>query len=113
MELILGSPILSPALAILAIYTLYKYVVYPLWFSPLAKIPNAHPLAPVSSIWINWIRFLSRENRTLEALHRKHGSVVRLGPSELSVNCIDGGVKTIYGKGFDKPAFYSVFENYG
>jgi len=31
----------------------------------------------------------------------------------LSVNCVDDGIKTIYGKGFEKIPFYSFFANYG
>ena len=30
------------------------------------------------------------------------GAIVGIGPRELSVNCIGNGVKTVYGRGFDK-----------
>ena len=45
--------------------------------------------------------------------HLKHGPIVRLGPNELSVNCIDGGLRTIYAGGFEKPDWYpNLFYNY-
>ena len=47
------------------------------------------------------------------AAHLKHGSIVRLAPNEISISGFDGGVKTVYGGGFDKPTWYSAFDNYG
>lgn len=43
-----------------------------------------------------------QNNRTVHAAHQKHGPIVRLGPNELSVNCVDGGIRTIYAGGFEK-----------
>ncbi|MCJ1342656.1 hypothetical protein MMC31_000843 [Peltigera leucophlebia] len=44
----------------------------------------------------------------------KYGSIVRLGPNELSVNCVDNGIRTIYGGGFEKSHWYTnLFLNYG
>ena len=36
-----------------------------------------------------------------------------MAPNEVSINCVNDGIKTVYGKGFEKPPFYSVFVNYG
>ena len=52
------------------------------------------------------------ENRTLHAAHEKLGSVIRVGPSELSVNDLDG-LRTVYAGGFEKGQWYSIFDNYG
>ncbi|KAL2171261.1 hypothetical protein VTG60DRAFT_3367 [Thermothelomyces hinnuleus] len=90
----------------------YRYVVYPAVFSPLACIPNAHWSAPFSRAWILWIRWAHRENRTLYRAHRRLGPVIRVGPNELSINDLDS-VRTVYQGGFEKPAWYSVFDNYG
>ncbi|KAL2149345.1 hypothetical protein VTH82DRAFT_8693 [Thermothelomyces myriococcoides] len=90
----------------------YQYVVYPAVFSPLARIPNAHWSAPFSRVWILWIRWAHRENRTLYRVHRRLGPVVRVGPNELSINDLDS-VRTVYQGGFSKPTWYSVFDNYG
>jgi hypothetical protein len=113
MELVAFPSVLSPTLLIISAFVLVRHVLYPAFFSPVAKIPNAHPLAAFTSAWITWIRFFNVENRTVQEAHKRHGSVVRLGPSELSVNCVDDGIKTIYGKGFEKIPFYSCFSNYG
>lgn len=102
------------ALVLLFITLLYRYIVYPIFESPLSRIPNAHPTSPISPLWILYIRYNDRENATVHALHAQHGPLVRLGPSEVSVNCVDGGIKTIYSGGFDKGDWYSkVFANYG
>ncbi|PVH92504.1 cytochrome P450 family protein [Periconia macrospinosa] len=103
----------SVTLVAISIFVLVRHILYPAFFSPLAKIPNAHPLAAITPAWITWIRFTNVENKTVYEAHKRHGPVVRLGPSELSVNCVDHGIKTIYGKGFEKTNFYSFFANYG
>ncbi|KAI1747062.1 cytochrome P450 [Xylaria castorea] len=90
----------------------YRYLLYPVIFSPLSQIPTPHWTCSISDAWILSARFRSRENRTLQAAHRKCGQIVRVGPRELSVNGT-GAVKTIYQGGFDKHSWYSVFDNFG
>lgn len=96
---------------ILALALLYKLVLYPVLLSPLSRLPQPHWSCSVSSVWILWVRFSGRENRTLHALHQKHGSVVRIGPAEVSVNSSEA-LKTVYQGGFDKHSWYNVFSNY-
>ena len=101
----------------LLIPTLLHLLSKPL-LSPLRAIPAAHPLAAYTSLWIYWIRYRSLENRTLKAAHARLGPVVRLGPREVSVNCVAGGVREIYAGGFEKGAgkefnWYAFFANYG
>ncbi|KAK0640215.1 Cytochrome P450 monooxygenase azaI [Lasiodiplodia hormozganensis] len=91
---------------------LYRYVLYPAFFSPLAKIPAANFSARFSNLWLRYIRYFEIENRTVYALHAKHGPIVRLGPNELSINCVEEGIKTIY-PSFPKTAFYSQFDFFG
>ncbi|KAK4249572.1 cytochrome P450 [Corynascus novoguineensis] len=90
----------------------YRYVICPAVLSPLSRIPNAHWSAPFSRLWILWIRRAHRENRTLHSAHRRLGPVIRVGPNELSINDFDC-VRTVYQGGFEKPSWYSVFDNYG
>lgn len=90
----------------------YRYIIYPAFISPLARIPNAHWSASVSPLWILLTRYHWRENREVHAAHLKHGPVVRLGPTEISVNDV-GGLRTIYAGGFEKGQWYSIFDNYG
>ena len=41
------------------------------------------------------------------------GPVVRLGPKELLVNTMDGGIRTIHGVGSEKTQWYESFMNHG
>ena len=96
----------------LALLATYKYIIHPTFISPLSKIPSAHWSASISPLWILYIRYKSRENRTLHAAHEKLGGVIRIGPNELSVNDV-GGLRTVYSRGFEKGEWYSIFDNYG
>ncbi|KAL8823243.1 MAG: hypothetical protein Q9191_006042 [Dirinaria sp. TL-2023a] len=104
----------TPALVgwLLVLYFLYKYILYPAFFSPLSKIPNAHWSSPISPLWILWKRYACAENAAIHAAHVKYGSIVRVGPNDISVNCVDEGIKTI--GGFEKPDWYrNAFTNFG
>lgn len=108
------GPASIPLLCVLALvlYLLYRSLIYPALLCPLSRLPAAHWSAPFSSLWILNERRSSRENRAIYAAHRKHGSIVRLGPREVSVNCVDGGIKTM--AGFEKAEWYpNMFKNYG
>ncbi|EEH43034.2 uncharacterized protein PADG_07854 [Paracoccidioides brasiliensis Pb18] len=55
-----------------------------------------------------------RGNRTIHDAHQKYGPIVRLGPSEISINCVDNGIRTVYAGGFEKHDWYPrVFGAYG
>ncbi|PVH89893.1 cytochrome P450 3A6 [Cadophora sp. DSE1049] len=107
---ILSIPVLG--LTVVSFLAIYKFIIFPAFLSPLSKIPNAHWSAPISPFWALWIRFKSRENRDLHAAHQKYGPVIRLAPNELSVNDLNG-LRTVYGGGFEKGEWYSIFDNYG
>ena len=93
---------------------LYKCIIYPAFVSPLAKIPNAHWSVPISPAWMLWKRFRMQNNRTIQASHERLGPVVRLGPSEISISCVDGGIKSVYTGGFEKHEWYPrVFGSLG
>ncbi|KZZ97873.1 Cytochrome P450 [Ascosphaera apis ARSEF 7405] len=106
MTALASSPTLIAVAAATLLYGIYKLIIYPAFLSPLAKIPNAHFTAPISPAWIIWNRFWMRNNRTVDEAHKRLGPVVRLGPNEVSVNCIDGGVRTVYSGGFEKHQWY-------
>lgn len=102
---------ISLFIALLAV--IYKYIIEPAFISPLAKIPTASFWSSISSQWISRKREAKQEIRTIHALHQKHGSVVRLGPNEISVNSLDA-LRTIYHGGFEKHPWYSgLFVNFG
>ncbi|KAL2821350.1 cytochrome P450 [Aspergillus cavernicola] len=111
----MGLPILTViTAAAVGIFILYKAVIYPALLSPLSKIPNAHWTASISPTWILWKRFSSQNNRTIHAAHERLGPIVRLGPSEISINCVEGGIKPVYTGGFEKHDWYPrVFGSFG
>lgn len=95
-------------------YILYVYVLIPTFLSPLSKIPNAHFTSSFSPLWILYKRYKEQELKTIHAAHTRHGNIVRLGPNEVSVNCVDEGIRTVYGGGFEKWHFYpNLFDNFG
>lgn len=99
---------------LLAVFVFYKAVIYPAFISPLSKIPNAHWSVPITPAWMLWRRFTSRNNQTIQALHERLGPIVRLGPSEISINCVEGGIKSVYTGGFEKHDWYPrVFGSFG
>lgn len=99
---------------ILISLALYRYVLVPAFLSPLARIPNAHWSAPISRLWILNERRLTRETRTIHAAHQRLGPIVRLGPNDISVNSVDGGIRNVYAGGYPKGDWYlNVFNNYG
>lgn len=102
------------AAVIVAALVIYKVIIYPTFLSPLSNIPNAHWSAPISPAWMLWQRFRSRNNRTIQAAHERLGPIVQLGPSEISINCVDGGIKQVYSGGFEKHDWYPrVFGSFG
>jgi hypothetical protein len=108
-----------PVLSLLAgctvlVFAIYKFVVYPAFLSPLAKIPNANFTSSISPAWILWNRFKARNNVTTYNAHRRYGPIIRLAPNELSINCVDGGLRTVYAGGMEKPSWYmDQFSTYG
>lgn len=111
MDAFLTVPVLGTL--VLCFLAIYKFLIYPAFLSPLARIPNAHFTCSISPAWILWTRYQRRENKTVLAAHQKYGPVVRLGPNDISVCSIDGGIRTVYGGGFEKQAWYQPFANYG
>ncbi|QDS74881.1 hypothetical protein FKW77_003586 [Venturia effusa] len=111
--MISSSGVSSLAAAAALLLFIYKYLIYPLFISPLSRIPNAHPLASITPLWMLWKRYTGHELRTIHAAHQKYGPLIRLGPNEISVNCIKGGIQTVYSGGFEKGFWYDFFTNYG
>ncbi|EEP81715.1 conserved hypothetical protein [Uncinocarpus reesii 1704] len=96
------------------VVAVYKFIIFPAFLSPLSKVPNAHFTSSIAPFWILWKRFQMTGNRTIHEAHQKHGPIVRLAPTELSINCVDGGIRTVYAGGFEKHAWYPrVFGAFG
>ncbi|KAF7509447.1 hypothetical protein GJ744_008010 [Endocarpon pusillum] len=99
------------AVALVLIYLLFYYVVYPATISPLSKIPSGHPIAAFLPIWIWWKRRKGYETRSIFAAHQRHGPIVRLAPNEVSVASLDG-LRKIYMGGFERTEWFLQFRNY-
>lgn len=103
----------AAALALLCL-TIYKFIIYPTIISPLAKIPRAHWSSPISPGWILYHRQRQDDTTTIHAAHQRLGPIIRLAPNEISINSVDGGIRSVYAGGFEKGSWYSnVFCNYG
>lgn len=101
-------------LALLTLLT-YKLLIYPIFLSPLSLIPSAHPLAAITPLWMDYRRLTGKEVSTTHAAFQKYGPFVRLGPNEVAVNTITGGVTAAHGHGFqnlDKTSWYDFFINH-
>lgn len=71
-------------LAVLLIfcYAVYKWIIHPLFISPLAAIPQTHPSAALTPAWILWQRYYHQANEAVDRAHKKHGPIVRTAPGE-------------------------------
>lgn len=79
---------------------------------PLCSIPG--PLsARLSRSWMIEHSWRGDMHRTMIALHKRHGKLVRTGPRELSVSDLSA-IKKIYGPGtkFRKSEWYSVWQGH-
>ena len=92
----------------------YRYIFFPSFFSPLAKIPKAHWSCSISPIWLFWMKWTQQENIEVYKAHMAKGAAIRLAPNLISVNCFEEGLKSIYQGGFPKPDLYwNGFAVYG
>lgn len=89
------SVVLVAAILYALSIVLYRFIIAPVFISPLSKIPAAHPTSSLSPAWILWARWCGRENATVLAAHKRLGPLIRLGPNEISVNCVNGGIRTV------------------
>lgn len=111
LEQIVSSPGRAlPAVAVCFFLGIVGYVVYQVYFHPLARFPGPF-LASVTDLWqVN--QFLSlRQPYNLTDLHAKYGQFVRYGPDKLSVTAEDA-IPSIYQKGgrmMPKTEYYDAF----
>lgn len=84
------------------------FVLLPIWSSCTQKIPNAHPLAPYTQLWILYCRWCGEEIHVVRQAHERLGPVVRLGPQEVSI--LEGAQEIYYAR-LEKTSWYEVFSN--
>ncbi|KAH8886304.1 cytochrome P450 [Thozetella sp. PMI_491] len=80
-----------------AIFVAYSiaWCIYAVWFHPLAKWPGPF-LAKVTLFWYAKHWTSGRWPHTMLELHRKYGSVIRIGPNELLFSSLSS-LRDIYG----------------
>ncbi|KGO57006.1 Cytochrome P450 [Penicillium expansum] len=102
-------------LFIISALCIYKFFLYPLFFSPLASIPNANWLSAITPIWMQWKRFQGEEVSTFQNAFMTKGSIVRVAPNEIAVNNMDA-IRVVHGyaqNNCTKTSWYSVFMHNG
>jgi len=99
--------------ALCALLLVYQFFLctYRFYFHPLARFPGPW-LAAVSDIWIGWILITGRQIFIFKELHEKYGSIIRVGPNDLSFATVnsykDIHMKLPGRKTFPKTEFYDV-----
>lgn len=90
----------------------HQLILTPFLLSPLSRIPG--PKLYAFTQWRLARDDWGQRTRTIHALHKQYGPVVRIGPNEVHFNSITA-LRTIYGagSGFERTKFYSMFDVYG
>ena len=70
------------------------YVLYMRYFHPLSKYPGPF-VASLTHLWKAYTMYQGQMEHVILDLHRKHGSIVRIGPNDLVISHPDA-VKQIY-----------------
>lgn len=102
---------LSTIFIVLVTSGLYYFIIYPLYFHPLSKIPGPR-ICAITKYFILYKSWNEQRNRYVNKLHEKYGSIVRIGPNEIDISD-NSYLKDIYVKNFDKTSFYENFKFYG
>lgn len=110
----LGLDRFLPSIALtLGIWTVYYFLIEPLFLSPLARIPG--PKLAALTYWVvERHHFRETGGPWVRKLHEKYGPIVRVSPNEVDIadpTCL----AKLYGvrSPFAKPANAAMFQNYG
>ncbi|KAF2673053.1 cytochrome P450 [Microthyrium microscopicum] len=98
---------------VLTLIFIYRFLVYPLFVSPLRHVPGPK-IAALTSLYINSRYYRENGIQLVKSLHDKYGPIVRVGPQEVVVQDPEQ-LSVIYGvrSTFPKPPFAALFANYG
>jgi cytochrome P450 len=101
--------LISTALFVILVHRL---LISPFLLSPLSRIPG--PKLYAFTKWRLARDDWGQRTRTIHALHKKYGPVVRISPNEIHFNSVSA-LRTIYGagSGFERTSFYFMFNAYG
>ena len=93
---------------VLLYWVVYRWREY---LSDLSRIPNVHPLAPWTSLWMSWMRWQGLEFEAARTGFEKHGPLIRVGPKDIFLASIDDVKNNVYGFGsanLDRPPFQDI-----
>jgi hypothetical protein len=91
----------------LCVVLLSSYIIYYRHFHPLSRFPGPL-LASISNGYKLWATVTDCIPNEMERLHATYGSVVRIGPNDLSFNSA-AALETIYKSRWPKGHFYVAF----
>lgn len=97
------------SLAVAASLLIYRYIFLPI-FSPLSRIPSPSSLCYITDYLIHYLAWREQEFDWLLKHHRRYGPLMRIGPTAVSVNSVEG-LRQVY-TSLEKPSFYAQFANY-
>lgn len=103
--------LVAVSIGITVAVTVWRYIIYPLFLSPLASVPAASPIARFSTLWIEWQRLRGKDFQIISAAFAAKGPYVLVSPRELALNDIDA-VHCVWGAGsadFDKHPSYDYW----
>ncbi|KAI0354842.1 cytochrome P450 [Trametes cingulata] len=92
---------------------LLAFLISRLVLAPLAHLPGPK-ISALTRLPLMYHEFTGKRRLWIHGLHQRYGPVVRVAPNEVSFATREAA-KEIYtsgGSGYDKSAFYSLFENY-
>lgn len=95
--------------------TIWRFIVYPLFLSPLASVPAASPIARFSTLWIEWQRLRGTDFQAISKAFATRGPYILVSPREIALNDIDA-VNCVWGTGatdFDKHPSYNYWVTQG
>lgn len=100
------------SLALLGV-AVHFFVYEPLFLSLRSRIPGPKLFA-LTKWRLAYEDWRGTRTRTIEALHKQYGPVVRIGPNEVHFNSL-AALRTIYGagSGYERTNFYRMFDVYG
>lgn len=101
--------LLVPVITLAA--SIVYFILYPLCFDPLAKIPGPK-ICALTKYWILYKSWSEQRNRYVNYLHTIYGPIVRIGPKEVDISD-ESYLTDVMVRDMDKSHFYSQFINYG
>lgn len=108
----MASPGTLLAVLVVISIVLYRAVFYPLFLSPLSRIPGPKLFA-ITKWRLALEDWRGVRTRTIHQMHRQYGPAVRIGPNEVHFNSTLA-LRTIYGagSGWERTGFYRMFDVY-